>query len=106
MKLTKGQQKDLEILKFFIPKYLVSKKEDIEITEEDIKKFFDISERGIKPVQKSIGLELLLEGKRWRNIHVNLYKEGISEKTTTLDEILEGMPNLVAEFLKKELKRK
>jgi hypothetical protein len=102
MKLTKGQQKDLEILKFFIPKCSA----DGKITDEDIKQFFDISERGIKPVQKSIGLELLLEGKRWRNIHVNLYKEGISEGTTTLDEILEGMPNLVAEFFKKELKRK
>ena len=70
MKLTKSQQKDLETINYFnFDKGLY--------TEEDVESFFAYSERGIKPQIETRGYKTLLQGKRWRGIHMQMYEDGV-----------------------------
>mgnify|MGYP001617589116 CR=1 FL=1 len=100
MSFTLKQLKDLETIIYFIP-YLLS---SVEITDEDKKSFFLISERGIYPKVYTDGIQALIEGKRWRGIHMfEMYEPGILDGSMPYIVILEGMPRNVVNFIKGEL---
>lgn len=104
MKLTKRQQDDLETIMYFAPASLNGHK----ITEEDIKAFFKMSEKGVHPKEETNGFKRLMEGKRWRGIHVHeIYEPGISDGSVPYYTLLGGggrpLPAIVVEFLKKEM---
>lgn len=118
MKITNKQKKDLETILYFAPKELVEK---YPITNKDIEDFFNYSDRGIAPADHSCGTGLgrdrgkprgyhsLLEGKRWRGIHVHeLYEPGVRNLTVPYFILLGGidkekMPRSVVDFLKREM---
>ena len=116
MILTKKQEKELEVIRYFIPVQESSdndfwvKWRSVEITDKDIKSFFDYSERGIVCQKLSLGLQKLIEGKRWREIHIQeLYKKNHSEKDMIPWYLLLGgedeeiMPRAVVDHIKKEI---
>jgi hypothetical protein len=83
-------------------------------TDEDVKAFFDFSERGIKPQAKKnpleyTGFDHLCEGKRWRGIHMEMYEDGILEGSVPYFALLHetkdlrGWRWLLAKILKKNL---
>src|SRR3990167_6109731 len=76
MKFTKKQLAEIECIKWFIPAIL---RESI-ITDDDIRAYLDISERGIRPQIKSLGLDALLEGKSWRGIHCDTSFDKVTGK--------------------------
>ena len=111
---TTKQQKDLETVKYFIPKIL----KDVVITEEDEKNFLKFSEQGIEPeyeVQIPIleryksGYYALREGKKYRGLHMRLWEEGILEGTNAYWTLLgredesEKPPRVVVDFMKREM---
>ncbi len=115
MKLTKKQQKDLVSIRFFIPPWVDWGKtvypcgavEDSD-GDDPVEVFFDWSDKGIQVKGRRVNglaeLEALLQGKRWRGIHIHeLYEKSIAEGTATYFEILQGVPKEVAEFLSKEM---
>lgn len=78
LRLTKSQKKDLETIFYFMPKTCKGES----ISDEDIKQFFAYSERGIKrgdedSIQVRDGYHALLEGKRWRGIHMEMWENGV-----------------------------
>jgi len=112
MKLTKGQILDLESIKYFIPRCM----QDIKITDDDISMFLENSERGlhkekIDGTRRTMdGFHALLEGKKWRGIHIHeMYEPGVLEGTVPYYVLLGGedkkelMPRTVVDFLKKEM---
>jgi len=112
LNLTKRQNNDLETIKFFIPDCL----KKIIITDEDIVKFFEYSEKGLHKqdiVDRNMkdGFNALVEGKRWRGIHIHgMYEEGILDGSMPYLVILGGinlkeeiMPRSVVDFMKKEM---
>jgi len=107
--MTPKQQKDIESIMFFIPKlkYPTS-------TKEDIKNFLELSERGLhKELEnylKMDGFNALVQGKRWRGIHVHeLWESGILDGLVPYWTLLGGenpkeiMPRSVVDFMKKEM---
>jgi len=99
MKLTKKQLNDLETIKFFIPSQL----KKIKISNSDIVAFFDFSERGISPKKETEGFNLLKQGKNWRGIHMEMYEEGVLDGSMPYCVILEDMPRVVVDFIKREM---
>lgn len=120
MKLSKAQQNELVVWKYFIPKTV---KWDAE-NEEDIKKFFEWSEQGKHKERNPYGdtsyFEALRQGKRWAGIHMEMYEEGVLEGSTPYITLLGGFENIkrwwqfwksehkpilvqVKDFLKKEM---
>lgn len=109
MKLTTAQQKDLETIRFFIPPQMKL----LEITEEDIENFFDFSDHGIRRgdehiPQKMDGYHALLQGKRWRGIHIHeMYEPGVLDGSmpyfVLLQEIVfyKGLKKFFAHFLRR-----
>jgi hypothetical protein len=92
MNFTKGQLEDLETVEYFIPDAYKS----IKIIDEDRKIFCEWSERG-KHKDKIItshfknGFDALVEGKRWRGIHIHeLYEQGILDGSMPYYVILGG----------------
>ncbi len=93
--MTEKQKKDLETCIYFMPPIY----KDVAITPKDVKMFFEWSDRGMhkdkiptaknqmeyykksggKPyLHKSTGFEVLVEGKKWRGIHIHeMYEQGI-----------------------------
>jgi len=114
MKFTKGQLKDLETIEYFAPRRKNCEiqgvlTEDIVITDEDKEMFLDYSERGIEP-SNTPGVELLLQGKRWRGIHMEMYEEdlmgGMGIGYISIlggEEGDEIMPRSVVDFMKREM---
>lgn len=101
-KLTKRQENDLLTIRYFIPSLL----NDIEITDNDIESFFDFSERGKEPTKISEGYNVLLEGKRWRGIHMRMYEDGILDGSVPYRMLFnteELMPRPIVDFMKKEM---
>ena len=106
MILTKKQQRDLKVIKYFIPTYM----RDIEITDKDIKDFFNYSDKGIRVRENKIsgldkmdGYDVLNQGKRWRGIHVHeMYEPSINDGLGYCT-VLYGQPSYVIDFLKKEM---
>lgn len=104
--MTKKQSVDIECIKYFIPECM----RKIEIIDKDIELFLDYSEKGLNKDligdYKMDGFNALVQGKRWRGIHVHeLFEVGVIEGTMPYITILDGMPKYVVEFLKKEMFR-
>ncbi len=81
MKLTNKQKLDLETIIYFIPQSM----KHIKITEESIQNFFEYSDKWLHkeyvnaiPTQwEYTAFWALLEGKRWRWIHIKMYQEWV-----------------------------
>lgn len=110
LRLSGRQQRELEVLKYF------SRSWDIEITEKDIKQFFDWSDRGIKYTQPHgvpttgkatvnmrpmNGLDRLLHGKIMRDYHIKQWKQDIREGLLFIWELVEDLPKPVIGLMKK-----
>ena len=109
--MTPKQAKDIECIQWFIPKWIAYPAP----TQQDIDDFLSYSERGIgrsttggiqaAPVD---GYTALMEGKRWRGIHIGMYEEGVMSGDVPYHAMLgegdkELMPRVVVDYLKKEL---
>lgn len=110
VRLTKGQRNDLESIIYFIPDCMKS----ILITDNDIKMFFENSERGLHKDKisnrKMDGFNALIQGKSWRGIHIHeLFELGVMDGTMPYVTILgkeagdEPVPCSVMEFMAKEM---
>ena len=104
MKWTSGRLKEKELLEYFYPNcYKINK---IFPTESDYKEYFAMSERGIKPKEKTEGFFALLESKRWRGIHMEMWEEGILEGSVPYYSLLfenSKMPRTIVDFMKGEM---
>lgn len=117
MKLTENQKRDLETINYF-------NVDNGKYTDEDIRAFFDYSEKGIKPKEETAGYKTLLQGKRWRGIHIHeMYEKGVLDGSMPYFVILGGyewfdrkrwwqfwkkqthkpIPRSVVDFMKKEM---
>jgi len=102
--LTRKQQNELECIKYFMDK-------DDKFNDEDIGMFFFYSECGIKPKAGTEGYESLLQGKRFRDIHVGMWEEGVLDGTVPYSDLFgEGAreekdvpPKSVVEFMAKTM---
>mgnify|MGYP006928485472 CR=1 FL=1 len=126
MKLTNKQQKDLETVIYFIPEIM----KHIKIEDKDIMKFFEYSDQGKhKQEVESMPTQgiftwfgALIQGKRWRGIHMEQYEQGILDGSTTYFVLLgwatkkrkwyqfwkdkfynDPIPRSVVDFMKKEM---
>lgn len=101
--MTKGQQQDLETIRFFIPASM----RHLEISEQDIKDFFELSEQGKHQERVGLstmdGFNALCQGKRWRGVHMEMWEEGILSGDVPYWEVLDGLPQNVVEFTAKEM---
>lgn len=131
MKLSKAQQNELEVWKYFMSKELRGVPE----SEEDIKMFFEWSEIGLHKDFFTYGEEIkehkyfyaLMQGKKWAGIHMHeMYEEGVLDGSMPYFLLLGGdselvkrkwwqfwkpqfslkanpIPRLVVDFMKKEM---
>lgn len=104
--ISKKQQKDINTILYFIPDDL----KEIKITDEDIKDFLDYSDLGKKKREGKVygkdemnGYDALIEGKRWRGIHMQIYEDGILDGSMPYSVILEDVSQDVKEFMSKEI---
>ena len=108
MKLTKLQQRELKVWEYFIPKGSWQSK-----TDNEVKKFFEWSERGYHKDHQSDNsyFEALKQGKRWAGIHTHeIYPDGILDGSMPYFTILGGedrniMPRYIVDFIKKDMFR-
>jgi len=99
MRHTENRERDLETVRYFIPRCLKS----VEIKKRDIISYFNWSEKGLDS-QETEGFKALKEGKRWRGIHIHeLYEPGILDGTVPYAILLEDTPEVIKDFLKKEM---
>ena len=107
MKLTKLQNRELRVWEYFIPKGNWQSK-----TDDEIKNFFEWSERGYHKDHQSDNsyFEALKQGKRWAGIHTHeIYPQGILDGSMPYFTILGGededkiMPREVTDFIKKDI---
>ena len=122
---TTKQQKDLETVKYFIPKIL----KDVVITEEDEKNFLKFSEQGIEPDWNEVpipmfrhflgsnrlsekrknGYYTLTDGKKYRGLRMRMWEEGLLEGSMSYWTLLgredesEKPPRVVVDFMKREM---
>lgn len=103
--MTKSQQKEITILKYFANPIWAKP-----ITDDDIKKYFEWSEQGLHKDQTSSALSTVKDGfdtlvacKRWRHRHIEMYEESILSCDMPYISILDGMPLEVVEYLAKEM---
>lgn len=102
MKLTKSQQNELEVWKYFIPTTVKWKEQ----SDDQIKKFFEWSERGLhrdKEYGDDSYFNALREGKRWAGIHMGMYEDSVLEGTIPYADLLQDIPVQVKDFMKKEM---
>lgn len=103
--MTEKQREDLDTICYFRPNL----GKDILITEQDEKDFLEYSERGLHKERITFGrvedgLNLLIQGKRWRGIHCHeLYEPGILDGSMPYSVIFENTPNSVIRFMAKEM---
>ena len=104
--MTEKQSNDIETRKYFIPICF----KHIEITNNDIEMFLENSEKGLhkdkidKSRRKIDGFHALIEGKKWRGIHVHeMYEQGISSGDVPYSVLVDGMPRVLVNFLKREM---
>lgn len=121
MKLTPAQKKELVVWRYFLPEDNWEKE-----TEEDIKKFFEWSEKGLHKEVKYGDMSYfnaLRQGKRWAGIHMHeMYEQGILDGSVPYFTLLGGfdnnkkwwqfwksphnaIPRAVVDFMKKEMFR-
>ena len=104
-KLTNKQKIELEIISYFIPKYINWKK----YSDEDIKNYFEYCSNGkhkeLLDERNFDGFNSLIWGKRWCERHINeMWKKGLNDETITIKEIIVDLPDNVAEYLSIRLK--
>ena len=107
MNLSLRKEQDLETIKYFMPEFMKT----IPISDEDVERFFEYSERGLHKHLLSTGLGIhhqdgfnaLCEGKRWRGIHMQMYEEGVLDGSTPYNILVEGAPKSVIDFMAKEM---
>lgn len=107
MKLTKKQQVDLDTICYFIP----SNVKFTPITDEDITRYFNWSDKGkggarIKreAMQTNTGLSALYWGKQRRDLQVTQYIEDWGKYITATDFVDE--PLFLVEWLSKVMKKR
>ncbi len=107
--MTNGQSKDLETVRFFIPLAMLPSegKPGVDITDRDVVDFFEYSEEGKHAEKVGLstmdGFNALVQGKRWRGIHMEMWEEGIMDGTIPYIVLLEGLPDSVVEFMSREM---
>lgn len=103
MILSNRQKKEIRVIKYYMPSWCTFD----EVTNQDIVTFFNWSDRGIPYVinegNKLSGLGSLHYGKKYRDLHVNFYKEGWGESISALD--LSEEPDFIVEYLCKALNK-
>ncbi len=101
--MTKEQLKDIETIRYFIPDCM----KHIEITDQDVKDFLDLSERGLNKDKVGTytmdGFNALVQGKRWRGIHVEMFEEGNLDGSFPYWELATCYPVSVVEFMAGEM---
>lgn len=110
--MTNKQQKELELVKWFIPQMF----SHIEITDQDIQKFFENSEQGkhkeevkermMKPATEADGFIALMYGKLRREVNIEMYIQDFKEYRQTLAEEWcrsQDFPPFVAEAIIKKI---
>lgn len=107
--MTKGQEKDLFTVEYFIPHVL----RGVSVTDSDRVMFLDNSERGLHTEKvderKHDGFNALILGKIWRGRFMEIYENGALDSSMPYYVILGGyegeepMPRPVVDFMKKEL---
>lgn len=98
--MTTKQEKDIETATYFIPSVMRS----IEITQEHIDQYLAVSERGEKNAGK-FDENPLIQGKRTRGLHMQLWEEGVLEGSVPYCTLLHDPrpPRSVVDFMKKEM---
>lgn len=103
MKLTNKQRQELQAIKYLIPEWC----EFQPITDDDLKTFFDWSDKGIKyelkPMEMS-GLAALHYGKQYRDLHITTYREDIADGILAKWQLINDMPDSVQPWLRIALK--
>jgi hypothetical protein len=106
MKLTNKQQLDIDTVKHFIPSNVKFK----DLSDEDIERYFDWSDRGIdkqvivtEAMQSDSGIASLYWGKQRRDLQVTSYIEDWGSYITSVDFIEE--PRFLVEWLSKVMKK-
>ena len=112
MKLTNKQQKEIELIKYFIPLGM----EKTEVSDKDIEKYFELVEEGkhkhetahhtMKPTNETTGYGALLHGLIRRDINITMYAKDFEEYRKSLVEVWveeQDFPTLVAELIIKKL---
>jgi len=112
MKITNKQQKEIELIKYFIPNEM----KGIKVEDSDIKKYFELVEEGkhkhetpyytMKPTSETTGYGALLHGLIRRDINVSMYIKDFEEYRQHLVEIWvkdQDFPDGVAELIIKKL---
>jgi len=113
MRLSRKQQLDLETIEFFIPQNFTGRTVypcgAIESPDGNSPErvFFDYSDKGIKFRGRLVTdlkrLEQLIQGKRWRGIMMEEYENSILAGDIPYIVLLQGMPRVVVDFMKKEM---
>lgn len=95
MKLSQKQEREVEIINYFIPENIKK-----EFTDNDIEEYFLKSEKGIGEMP-----EFMKIGKKWRDAHITMYKEDYEKVPITffLWEAKEEFPKPVFEHICKSL---
>jgi hypothetical protein len=97
MTLTNKQKREIEVLKYFIPKSYYR-----EPLPREIEEFFNWSERGGSITEGNI----LALGKMWRDVHIKVYMEDIWMYGLMIFwESMGKFPPSVKEFLEKVFER-
>lgn len=112
MKLTSKQQKEIDLVKYFVPNEMSK----VEISDKDVEKYFELVEQGkhkhetahhtMKPTNETTGYGALLHGLIRRDINVSMYTKDFEEYRKTLVEIWvkdQGFPDGIAELIIKKL---
>lgn len=106
--MKKYLNKEIECIEFFIPDRPMKRMKSAD------QAFADYSERGIKPnfeeIENPYRFHQLMEGKRWRGIHVHeMWEDGILDGSVPYWTLLGGedpneiLPRIVVNFLKREI---
>lgn len=98
--MTIKQQRDIETATYFVPQVMQS----IPITEEHVGQYLAVSEHGEKNAGK-FDENPLIQGKRNRGLHMQLWEEGILEGTVPYYTLLHDPkpPRSVVDFMKKDM---
>jgi hypothetical protein len=112
MKITSRQKKDIETILEFIP----YSHKDVVITEQDILDFLNYSSHGIYPENRKgkgkfdggiDGFSALVQGKRMRGLHMELWEDGNLEGTMPYYTLLQNENGPISpalkDFMKKEM---
>lgn len=112
--MTNKQNKEIEVIKYFIPDDMKT----TVVTDKDIEKYFELVEQGkhkhetahhtMKPTSETTGYGALLHGLMRRDINISMYVKDFEEYRQTLLEIWvedQNFPKGIAELILKKLQK-